>query len=55
MKSRIPIAYDDMTGEGITTNKVDDNSLLERDDVLFEMMMTLKLEIKLGQLLKICP
>jgi hypothetical protein len=55
MKSRIPIAYDDMTGEGITTNKVDDNSLLEGDDVLLEMMMTLKLQIKLGQLLKICP
>jgi hypothetical protein len=28
--------------------------LLEGDDVLLEMMMTLKLEIKLGQLLKIC-
>ncbi len=54
MRSHIPIVYDDMTWEGITTNKVDDNSLLEGDDVLLEMMMTLKLEIKLGQLLKIC-
>jgi hypothetical protein len=43
MRSRIPITYDDMIGEGITTNKVDDNNLLEGDDVLLEMMMTLKL------------
>ncbi len=40
--------YVDMTWKGTTTNKVEDNSLLEGDDVLFEMMMTLKLEIKLG-------
>jgi hypothetical protein len=44
-----------MTRKGITTNQVEDNSLLEGDDVLLEMMMTLKLEVKLGQLLKICP
>ncbi len=25
------------------------------DDVLLEMMMTLKLEVKLGQLIRICP
>jgi hypothetical protein len=44
-----------MTRKGITTNQVEDNSLLEGDDVLLEMMMTLTLEVKLGQLLKICP
>jgi hypothetical protein len=43
-----------MIAEGIITNKVIDNNLLEGDDVLPEMMMTLKLEIKLGQLI-ICP
>jgi hypothetical protein len=52
MKSHIPTTYRDMIGEGLTTNKVVDNSLLEG---LFDMMMTLKLEVKLGQLLRISP
>jgi len=55
MRTHIPMMYVDMIGEGIMTNKVDDNSLLEGDDVLLEMMMTLKLKVKLGQFLKICP
>jgi hypothetical protein len=54
MRSHIPTSYVDMTGEGIITNKVEDTNLLEGDDVLLEMMMTLKLEVKLGQL-RICP
>jgi hypothetical protein len=55
MRSHIPIVYVDMKGEGITTNKVEANNLLQGDDVLLEMMMILKLEVKLGQLLRICP
>jgi hypothetical protein len=55
MKSHIPTTYVDMIGKGITTNKVQDNSLLKVDDVLPKMMMTLKLGVKLGQLLRICP
>jgi hypothetical protein len=55
MRSHIPTTYVDMTREGIITNKIKDNNLLEGDDVLPKMMMTLKLKIKLGQLLKICP
>ncbi len=55
MRSHIPIVHVDMTWEGITINKVENKSLLESDDQLFEMMMILKLEVKLGQLLKICP
>jgi hypothetical protein len=51
MRSHIPITYVDMTGEGITINKVENNSLLESDDRLLEMVTTLKLEVKLGQLL----
>jgi hypothetical protein len=42
-------------GKGIITNKVENNSLPKCDHVLPEMMMTLKLEVKLGQLLRICP
>lgn len=53
MRSHIPTTYVDMTGEGITTNKVEDNNLLKGDDVLTEMMTILTLEVKLG-LLKIC-
>jgi hypothetical protein len=55
MKIHIPRMYVDMIGEGIKTNKVEDNNLLEGDDLLLEMMMTLKLEIKLGQFIRICP
>jgi hypothetical protein len=50
MKSHILISYVDMIREGITKSKVEDNSLSEGDDVLLEMMMTLKLKVKLGQL-----
>jgi hypothetical protein len=39
MKSHIPTTYVDMIGEGITTNKVEDNSLLKVDDVLFKTML----------------
>jgi hypothetical protein len=55
MKSYIPTMHVDMTRKGIITNKVEDNNLLETNDQLLEMMMTLKLEVKLGQLLRICP
>ncbi len=55
MRSHIPTTYVDMIGEGIITNKTKNNNLLEGDDVLSRMMMILKLEIKLGQLFKICP
>jgi hypothetical protein len=41
--------YVDMIGESITINQVENNSSL-KGDVLPEMMMTLKLEVKLGQL-----
>jgi hypothetical protein len=34
MRSHIPTLYVDMIGEGITTNKVEDNNLLEGDDVI---------------------
>ncbi len=51
MKTHILTTHVDMTRKGITTNKVEDNSLLESDYLLHEMMMTLKLEVKLGQLL----
>ncbi len=55
MRSHILIAYVDMTREGITTNKVEDNSLLKGDGVLLEMTMILKLEVKLGQLFFLNP
>ncbi len=55
MRSHMPTTYVDVIGEGITTNKVEDNNLLKGDDVLLEMMMILKLEVKLGQLFRICP
>ncbi len=55
MRSHIPTVHVDMIGKCITTNKVEDNNLLESDDQLLEMMMTLKLKVKLGQLFRICP
>jgi MarR-like DNA-binding transcriptional regulator SgrR of sgrS sRNA len=55
MKTHILTTHVDMTRKGITTNKVEDNILLESDYLLHEMMMTLKLEVKLGQLLIIFP
>jgi hypothetical protein len=55
MRNHIPTSYVDMIGEGITTNKVEDNSLLQGGDVLLKMMMTLKLQVKLGQLLRNFP
>jgi hypothetical protein len=41
-----------MIGEDTTINKVENNNLLENEDQLHEMMMTLKLEVKLGQLFR---
>jgi hypothetical protein len=52
MRSHIPLVHVDMIGKGITINKVEDSNLLESDDQLLEMMMTLKLKFKLGQLLE---
>ncbi len=34
MKNHIPTTYVDMKGECLTTNKVQNNNLLEGDDVL---------------------
>jgi hypothetical protein len=55
MKIHIPTMHVNMTGEGKTINKVENNNLLESDVQLLEMMMTLKLEIKLGQFFRIFP
>jgi hypothetical protein len=41
MRRHIPTVHVDMIGEGITTNKVEDSSLLKIDDQLPEMMMIL--------------